>query len=1336
MLCCGPEKSVPGAPRSAMPVCDLGRVKANPCVWLFRNGAGKRSKDGADQSADMARSPRRNHNQQHPPRPGDLPDRAAGFDNFAMPQMVVQKDFRKARKRKRKAGTLVSGISTEIFRQIETVENELDAATAAALRLVEQRGEMIVSSLDPRRLSKKAYRIASNFLALQDGRHTIQFVEIVKRPGQTLGLYIREGNGADRSDGVFVSRIALESAVYNSGCLRVGDEVLAVNLVDVTGMGLDDVVIIMSIPRRLVLTTRRQCRQPGRPSPPPAALPSNSTPVVVMKQELPDREAGAPPPPSSVPPPLPPRRPPSVGADALHYGYSRLGRGDGSGAPPRYQEICGPARRTGFDPPQPVVTEQPHGYSAHYQRPFSGALLSGAADHSSGYGTARGGGTAVGLYGSRPRPGYGSLSRAETHQRAMGLERGVTRTYSDQRLPGDWSDSSLPPAMAAPPQSSLQYPSRYQDTMRRLSAMRRRTASLEYASDSEATSGRRMGAPRRMAAPLAAVGERSRSLPRRSEAPPARARYASGYGSAGAADSLTDDSDGAVSAPELRNRRGLPPSMRTPPALSTNDYKQWLSRAPSTGAIYERIRQYRDRDIGGAGGGGAGGTAERGVGGAPGTGPTSSRRGVPLTFSAENIGTGMVESAHYWRGPRLSTLRPVTPSEGGSSSSSSSRLGGPTAATALTHHLHARLEERSATPAPQPEAKSRFSVLNINPAEFLRHSWGRTPSSATEPGLSGLLEVQLLSGRGLRPAGRQPHLRDLYCVLECDHVHKARTVIRTGDLVFDWDETFELDLLSSRQLDFLIYSWDPQFRHKLCYRASLGVAALLREASTHQLALKVEPHGSLYVRLRYTEPKRCFERLPAARPGALFGADLESVVARENSGLAIPLLVKRCVDEVERRGLDIIGLYRLCGSADKTRALRQQLEAGARTADLSPHSVPDINVITGVLKDYLRELPQPLFTKCLYQMLCDALSVCLPDDSAANAKLMLSILDCLPKASRSTLLFLMDHLRLVSSQSQCNKMTPQNVAVCFAPVLMLHSEVGRTEIDFHRPISILKYLLTIWPTKTVREATTARVAPARRSRLTPHSASLERRGPASDDRSEPATTATDSGSESRDSSPNQPPAAPAGQRSRHGSLGGEGGGAPAALTQPFPGPPAAPSYMQTRAERTDSEFTGRSSESDSGYARLDSRSERPGSRQGAAAVHPFRRADGRSDGECASRESSPDSSHLSSADSRRRGDFSRPTESPAVAAGRPGSALGHRRSPLSVNGVDEPPRRKGSAGSAGLEFRLSAASPFREAELRQRSASPRDLEREARLASPFRDGPGRVRLGSADDGRS
>lgn len=42
-----------------------------------------------------------------------------------------------------------------------------------------------------------------------------------------------------------------------------------------------------------------------------------------------------------------------------------------------------------------------------------------------------------------------------------------------------------------------------------------------------------------------------------------------------------------------------------------------------------------------------------------------------------------------------------------------------------------------------------------------------------------------------------------------------------------------------------------------------------------------------------------------------------------------------------------IGLYRLCGSATKKRILREAFERNARSVDLSPDNVPDINVITG-----------------------------------------------------------------------------------------------------------------------------------------------------------------------------------------------------------------------------------------------------------------------------------------------------------------------------------------------------------------------------------------------------
>ncbi|KAG5876002.1 hypothetical protein JTB14_026133 [Gonioctena quinquepunctata] len=430
---------------------------------------------------------------------------------------------------------------------------------------------------------------------------------------------------------------------------------------------------------------------------------------------------------------------------------------------------------------------------------------------------------------------------------------------------------------------------------------------------------------------------------------------------------------------------------------------------------------------------------------------------------------------------------------------------------------------RTGAPSPVPTPSGTLPrgqrQLDINPAEFLKYKLdkpgmaagtsitgisqlatgaGTMSSSADEP-ISGMLWVHLLAGRGLRtstgtsaattpvtPSGASPSItgttvvRDLYCVLECDRVHKARTVVRTGDLVFDWDESFELDLVNNRELDLLIYSWDPQYRHKLCYKGSVYLPTLLKSGPIHQLALKIEPRGTLYLRLRHTDShslyrRRALSTLTLSRTTPIFGVDLESVVNREcktggvpggvATGLVgpqhnIPIIVKRC-------------LYRLCGSATKKRILREAFERNSRSVDLSPDNVPDINVITGVLKDYLRELPEPLFTKCLYQMMVDALGVCLPDDPEGNAKLMFSILDCLPRINRATLIFLMDHLALVVSASDRNKMSAQNLATALAPPLMLQTNESITptaatkthhEIDYQQPISVLKYLLQIWPT--------------------------------------------------------------------------------------------------------------------------------------------------------------------------------------------------------------------------------------------------------------------------------
>jgi len=69
-----------------------------------------------------------------------------------------------------------------------------------------------------------------------------------------------------------------------------------------------------------------------------------------------------------------------------------------------------------------------------------------------------------------------------------------------------------------------------------------------------------------------------------------------------------------------------------------------------------------------------------------------------------------------------------------------------------------------------------------------------------------------------------------------------------------------------------------------------------------------------------------------------------------------------------------------------------------------PPSTPVLPCVctAGVLKDFFRELPEPLFTNGLYQMLLDAMTVQIADDPHGNAVIMLGIIDCLPSIHQVT----------------------------------------------------------------------------------------------------------------------------------------------------------------------------------------------------------------------------------------------------------------------------------------------------------------------------------------------
>uniref|UniRef100_UPI00398F7906 rho GTPase-activating protein SYDE1-like n=1 Tax=Pristiophorus japonicus TaxID=55135 RepID=UPI00398F7906 len=355
--------------------------------------------------------------------------------------------------------------------------------------------------------------------------------------------------------------------------------------------------------------------------------------------------------------------------------------------------------------------------------------------------------------------------------------------------------------------------------------------------------------------------------------------------------------------------------------------------------------------------------------------------------------------------------------------------------------------------------------------------------------LSGLINVRLygIEGAKLPRAG----LRDVFCAIQVDGVSRARTAMLSCHEPFlSLDHTFNIELEHSQQLKLLLFSWDPgSCRNRVCCYGTAVLPPLFKGARTHQLAMKLEPRGVLYLKVSLVElwevPLCCADD---HREPKVFRLELGELVEREHSGARVPLLIQKCVSEIEKRGLKAVGVYRLCGSAAVKKELRDFFERDSAAVDLSEGIYPDINVITGILKDYLRELPSPLITKTLYEAVLEAtamwplkMTMGVPEAIPSPAHTV-ALLDCLPDPEKATLTVLLDHLSLVASLQESNKMTCQNLAVCFGPVLLgqkqeisqsgartfSHSKELASALDFKRHIEVLHYLLQLWPSDRIK----------------------------------------------------------------------------------------------------------------------------------------------------------------------------------------------------------------------------------------------------------------------------
>ncbi|CAI5773220.1 GTPase-activating 20 isoform X2 [Podarcis lilfordi] len=180
---------------------------------------------------------------------------------------------------------------------------------------------------------------------------------------------------------------------------------------------------------------------------------------------------------------------------------------------------------------------------------------------------------------------------------------------------------------------------------------------------------------------------------------------------------------------------------------------------------------------------------------------------------------------------------------------------------------------------------------------------------------------------------------------------------------------------------------------------------------------------------------------PTSAQGKLFGHPLPD---------KLPKPIFDMLSFLNQEGPFTEGIFRRSASAKSCRELKEKLDSGAEVNLLSE----SILVIASVLKDFLRNIPGSVFSS----QLCDQW-VSLMDEGNDEEKIKSThrLMEQLPGANVMLLRYLFGVLHSIERQSEDNKMTAFNLAVCIGPSLLWLPAATNswTEEEFTMKASVL-----------------------------------------------------------------------------------------------------------------------------------------------------------------------------------------------------------------------------------------------------------------------------------------
>lgn len=190
----------------------------------------------------------------------------------------------------------------------------------------------------------------------------------------------------------------------------------------------------------------------------------------------------------------------------------------------------------------------------------------------------------------------------------------------------------------------------------------------------------------------------------------------------------------------------------------------------------------------------------------------------------------------------------------------------------------------------------------------------------------------------------------------------------------------------------------------------------------------------------------------------LFGCDMKALEQFIKLGWVLPPPIESAIDYILAHGIDSIGIFRKSGVKSRILTLKKRIEASqsANLEDLNRDNEFSIYDIADLVKMWFRELkPMPLMTKDLIRLISNYLQAQKQADACSSQQrsggTLERELDLIEKEEGSSLkqkigsmvspthkaliTKAITFLATISSKSEVNQMTSQNLAICLTPSL-------------------------------------------------------------------------------------------------------------------------------------------------------------------------------------------------------------------------------------------------------------------------------------------------------------